>query len=1001
MEKYKFNEIEEAAIINSVVPFAFYQFINQRVVTVLLTDGFMELFGYDDREKAYYDMDNNMYVDTHPDDIARIQDAAVRFATNDEEYNVIYRSKRGDGYRIIHAFGKHVYPEGVKLALVWYVDEGEYMGDELLRTDALTHDLSISLNAESLHRQSNYDFLTGIPNMTYFLELAKTARDACHAKNQHCSLCFANLNGMKFYNTRHGFSEGNILLREFANILIDHFGADYCCRIGQDNFAFVAQTNVLEESINSIFEKMLGINDGKSISVRVGIYPDTMGVVETSRALDRARYACNTLRNSSESVFVYFNDEMLAYETNRQYVLNNLDRALEEKWIQAYYQPIVRAANGRVCDEEALARWIDPEKGMLSPAEFIPILEESKLIYKVDLYMVDRILERMRLQKQSGLYMSRISVNLSRTDFDACDIVDEVCKRVDASGFGRDMLTIEITESVVGSDFDFIKSQVERFQSLGFQVWMDDFGSGYSSLDTLQSIHFDLIKLDMRFMKQFDNSDKSKVIITEIIKMALGLGIETLMEGVETPEQVQFLREVGCTKLQGYYYTKPIPYEEILKRNEEGRQIGFENPEESAYYASIGSVNLYDLSVAVSDDENLNQYFNTLPMAVVEAKEDHLIVLRCNQSYRDFLQLSFGDVDLAEKVPYDAFGEGLGSAFARGIKHCSLTGDRVYIDEKITADSTIHAFIRKISTNPVSGYTACAVVVLGVIKDTGQAVTYADIAHSLSADYLNLYYVNIETEDFVEYHPDPTHENLSVERHGTNFFAASRQDAMEVVYRDDVERLSEAFTKENVLKSIEENGTFTLTYRLLMDDKPVYVNMKAVRMGNDPSHIIIGVNNVDAQMRQQEALERLQEEKLTYDRIVALSMDLIAVYSVDPETDNFIEYGATRDYDGLGFAKYGKDFFKTSLEESSRTICKDDLPLFKHMFNKEIILREIEDIGMFVLNYRLMINDEPTYVSLKATMVDEEGKPQLIVGISNIDLQMRRALEFDNFKKEQ
>ena len=130
-------------------------------------------------------------------------------------------------------------------------------------------------------------------------------------------------------------------------------------------------------------------------------------------------------------------------------------------------------------------------------------------------------------------------------------------------------------------------------------------------------------------------------------------------------------------------------------------------------------------------------------------------------------------------------------------------------------------------------------------------------------------------------------------------------------------------------------------------------------------------------------------------------MDLIAVYSVDPETDNFIEYGATRDYDGLGFAKYGKDFFKTSLEESSRTICKDDLPLFKHMFNKEIILREIEDIGMFVLNYRLMIDDEPTYVSLKATMVEEEGKPQLIVGISNIDLQMRRALEFDNFKKEQ
>jgi hypothetical protein len=156
----------------------------------------------------------------------------------------------------------------------------------------------------------------------------------------------------------------------------------------------------------------------------------------------------------------------------------------------------------------------------------------------------------MKKQKERGLYIVPSSVNLSRYDFDSCDIVDEITKRVDASGISRDLITIEITESVLGSNFDFMKEQINRFRSLGFQVWMDDFGSGYSSLDVLQSVRFDLVKLDMRFMKQFDNGYKSRVIVTELIKLAISLGIETVAEGVETREQVDFLKTVGCTKLQ-------------------------------------------------------------------------------------------------------------------------------------------------------------------------------------------------------------------------------------------------------------------------------------------------------------------------------------------------------------------------------------------------------------------------------------------------------------------
>ncbi|MER2139980.1 MAG: EAL domain-containing protein, partial [Succiniclasticum sp.] len=174
---------------------------------------------------------------------------------------------------------------------------------------------------------------------------------------------------------------------------------------------------------------------------------------------------------------------------------------------------------------------------------------------------------------QEGLYVVPQSLNLSRIDFEACDIVEEVRRRVDEAGVERSKLTIEITESAVGRDFDFMKTQVQRFQELGFQVWMDDFGSGYSALDVLQDIHFDLIKFDMRFMHRFGEGNESRIIMTELVKMALGLGVETVTEGVETKEQVEFLREVGCTKLQGYYFCKPIPMEQIVERYRKGTQI--------------------------------------------------------------------------------------------------------------------------------------------------------------------------------------------------------------------------------------------------------------------------------------------------------------------------------------------------------------------------------------------------------------------------------------------
>ncbi len=729
MRKYEYSKTEKAVMEKSAVPFAVYQFIDKKVTTVLVSDGFVELLGFESREDAVWMMDNDMYHDSHPDDIARIADDALRFALGEAEYNVVYRSKKNNGtqdepYHIIHAFGRHIYPrKNVRLAMVWYVDEGEFIGEGSLKPDSISKNFSFSLNVSSLLQKSNYDFLTGISNMDHFFELAGFSKARAASAGKEVVVGFANINGMKFYNRRFGFAGGDKLLRDFANLLIRHFGSENCCRLGQDNFAFLAFSEDAEKRIYALFKDFDRTAGEMNVSVRIGLYPDSMGAAEISIACDRAKYACNRLRNSNKNNFIYFDKEMLAYETNRQYIIDNLDRAIKEGWIQAYYQPIVRAANGRVCDEEALARWIDPVKGMLSPAQFIPILEDSKLIYKVDLHMVDMILDKMKKQKARGIYVVPISVNLSRTDFDACDIVYEITKRVDMAGIGREMLTIEITESVVGTDFDFIKEQVEKFQNLGFKVWMDDFGSGYSSLDVLQSIHFDLIKLDMRFMQQFEN-ENSKVILTELMKMALGLGLETVCEGVETKEQVDFLAEIGCTKLQGYYYTKPISFDQIMKRYLAGVQIGFENPAESDYYGSIGRINLYDMAVIANDDpEAFDRYFNMLPMAVIETDEKTLGIVRCNHSYREFLKRSFGGSEAEKKLSYEAFGNSLSSGFANALKKIHDGDDRAFIEENINRDSVIHAFARRIAINPVNGVVACAIVVFGIIKENNRSIS--------------------------------------------------------------------------------------------------------------------------------------------------------------------------------------------------------------------------------------------------------------------------------------
>ena len=451
-----------------------------------------------------------------------------------------------------------------RLAVGDYDIKLDYKGkDEVgVLTGAFTQMRSqIKKYVDDLSRRIYTDDLTGLTNTRYFLEFAEADRDAILEDRKTPVVLYFNLMGMKNFNTQYGYEEGNKLICIFAGILSDHFNKYCLSRLNQDHFAAVAPDEGLEDELLEIFHEVQTANEGKTLPVHVGIYQDSAGDVSANTACDRAKYTCDKHRDSYFSASYYFNSDMQKEAEDVRYIINHLDQALSEEWIQVYYQPIMFAATGEKCDEEALSRWIDPDKGYLPPDDFVPYLEKAGLVYKLDLFVLDHVLEKLKFLEKTGRKAVPVSINLSRTDFDGRDMVEEVRRRVDEAGTGRDMITIEITESTIGSDFEYMKKQVERFQNLGFAVWMDDFGSGYSSLDVLQDIRFDLIKLDMRFMHRFNEDEKSRIIVRELLRMAIDLGVDTLSEGVETGEQVSFLRKAGCTKLQGFYYSEPVPFE--------------------------------------------------------------------------------------------------------------------------------------------------------------------------------------------------------------------------------------------------------------------------------------------------------------------------------------------------------------------------------------------------------------------------------------------------------
>lgn len=297
---------------------------------------------------------------------------------------------------------------------------------------------------------------------------------------------------------------------------------------------------------------------------------------------------------------------------SERYILEHIDEAIDRGHIRAHFQPIIRTLTGRVCCAEALARWDEPGVGLLSPNDFIPVLERHGRIYAVDMAMLRQTCALYRRLQGTDTPVHSFSVNFSRFDFANPGFFDDVLAIVDAWEVPHGAIKIEVTESVMLADRERFREACGAFHGAGFRIWVDDFGSGYSSLSLLQEYDFDLLKIDMMFIQRF--TLRSRQLIAAFVNIGKTLGIRTLIEGVETEAQLQFVKSIGCETIQGFYYAQPLDEAAFTAYLAEA---GVEPLAAKDYWNKVGGFNF--LSPNPMEDRDAETALQSdIPLALIE-----------------------------------------------------------------------------------------------------------------------------------------------------------------------------------------------------------------------------------------------------------------------------------------------------------------------------------------------------------------------------------------------
>lgn len=430
---------------------------------------------------------------------------------------------------------------------------------------------------ERMRYLSQYDSLTNIYKKSMFYEATRTMIDE-HPDIQFLFLRF-DIDRFQLVNSFYGLSEGDKVLKTIGLYIQEFASTKKLCtygRIEADIFGvcFPFRGNeAMVEGIERVKEKLKNYPLDFDLVPTIGLYVVTDPGLSVDNMFDNANLAAKTVKGNYINSFAFYVEDMSKAIRDEQEIINEMTAALKEEQFVVYLQPKYSLQGKKPSGAEALARWVHPTKGMISPQVFIPVFERNGFIAKLDYYMWEKVCCMLKGWIDSGITPNPISVNVSRVNLYNPHIVDILCELTDKYQVPRHLLNLELTESVYTDNPIVMQETMKRFHKEGFIVMMDDFGSGYSSLNILKDIEFDVLKIDMRFFFKSPIPGRGESIIASVVRMAKWLHIPTIAEGVEEEKQVEFLRNIGCEYVQGFYFAKPMPVAEYEPIAASGNKI--------------------------------------------------------------------------------------------------------------------------------------------------------------------------------------------------------------------------------------------------------------------------------------------------------------------------------------------------------------------------------------------------------------------------------------------
>lgn len=424
---------------------------------------------------------------------------------------------------------------------------------------------------KTIDKQAYFDEVTGYSNFAKFLERTSVMlkyRDTKYA------IGFVDISSFKAINDYYGRDRGNAVLKLVADKVHDIVMPDgVFARIFADRFVFMVSyldidslVYVVKTYLSEMEFEIRSDSDEKEtikINCNCGIYLVENYKEDINVMVDKASMALKISQQSITQSVTVLDPKVSSEMLNNQRLTNKMYSALKNKEFVAYIQPKVSFKSGRIVGGEALVRWMSSDEGMIPPDSFIPLFERNGFVANIDFYMLEKICEMIKKRSEWGKRNVPISVNQSRVHVYDSMYINKLINTIDKYGIDKDKLVFELTESAFTENADDMTKLIFRMSQLGYKISMDDFGCGYSSLNMLNLLPISELKLDKQFLD--NSSERSRFIIKTIVNLAHGLGMTVVCEGVETEDQVCFLRQIGCDIAQGYYYARPVPMNEFEK----------------------------------------------------------------------------------------------------------------------------------------------------------------------------------------------------------------------------------------------------------------------------------------------------------------------------------------------------------------------------------------------------------------------------------------------------